>query len=143
MSDSNQQKNSSSESHQESRSLAEWVTFSISLSLLAGICGLVFYDWFATQHEPPVLEVIQDGEIRAAQGQFYVPFKVTNTGGSTAESVQVMAQLRINGEVEQTQTGEQQIDFLSGGETDRGAFIFSKNPSEGELILRVGSYKLP
>ena len=40
-------------------------------------------------------------------------------------------------------TGEQQIDFLSGGEIEEGAFIFSHHPQEGKLIVRVASYKLP
>jgi uncharacterized protein (TIGR02588 family) len=64
-----------------------------------------------------------------------------NSGGDTAESVQIMAELMIDGKV--TETGEQQIDFLSSGESEEGAFIFTKNPRQGQLNLRVGSYKLP
>ena len=41
------------------------------------------------------------------------------------------------------QEGEQQIDFLSGGEKASGAFIFTHNPDKGILIIRVASYKLP
>ena len=141
MSQSNPQKNSLSESQHEERSLAELVTFSISLSILAALVGLVCYDWFTRRDELPVLAVVRNGEIRTTQGQFYVPFKITNTGGNTAESVQVIAELRMNGEVEES--GEQQIDFLSGGEAEKGSFIFTRNPKEGELILRVGSYKSP
>jgi len=70
-----------------------------------------------------------------------VPFTVTNTGGETAESVQIIAELRVNGEV--LESGDQQIDFLSSGETQEGAFIFSRNPSQGQLIVRPSSYKLP
>ena len=66
---------------------------------------------------------------------------LTNTGGDTAESVQIIAELRVNGEV--VESGEQQIDFLSRGETEEGAFIFSRNPSQGQLIVRSSSYKLP
>jgi len=70
-----------------------------------------------------------------------VPFTVTNTGGETAESVQIIAELRVNGEV--LESGDQQIDFLSSGETQEGAFIFSRNPTQGQLIVRSSSYKLP
>lgn len=141
MSQSNLQKNSPPELQHEGRSPAEWVTFSISLSILAAIIGLVFYDWFTRRDEPPVLAIVREGGIRNTQGQFYVPFEIKNTGGNTAESVQVIAELRINGEIEES--GEQQIDFLSGGEAENGAFIFTRNPKEGELVLRVGSYKSP
>lgn len=54
---------------------------------------------------------------------YYVPFEVVNTGGNTAESVQIMAELLIDGKI--TETGEQQIDFLSSGKSEEGAFIFS------------------
>ncbi|MFB8788779.1 MAG: TIGR02588 family protein [Potamolinea sp.] len=123
------------------RSPMEWITFSIALLILTGVVGLVVYQWITQKHEPVMLSVTRKNEIREAPGQFYVPFSVTNTGGETAELVQVMAELRINGEVEET--GEQQIDFLSSGETEEGAFVFSRNPREGEVVVRVASYKSP
>lgn len=123
------------------RSPAEWTTFSIALFILAMIVGLVLYKWFTQTNRPPVVSVTPKPEIREAPGQFYVPFSVKNTGGETAESVQVIAELRINGEVEEA--GEQQIDFLASGETEEGAFVFSRDPRKGELVIRVASYKLP
>ena len=123
------------------RSLAEKVTFSIAILILTLIIGLVVYSWINQKNELPVVSVTAKPEIRELQGQFYIPFAVTNTGGATAESVQVIAELRINGEVEES--GEQQIDFLSGNETEEGAFVFSRNPREGEVVIRVASYKLP
>jgi uncharacterized protein (TIGR02588 family) len=124
-----------------SRSPAEWTSFTIALGVLATIVGLVIYEWLTQSNEPPVLSVTRQSEIREAPGQYYVPFSITNTGGETAESVQVIAELSINGEVEET--GEQQIDFLASGEMEEGAFVFSRNPREGELVVRVASYKLP
>jgi len=123
------------------RSPAEWTTFGIALLILVAIVGLVVYKWFTQKNEPPVLSVKPNSEIREAPGQFYVPFSVTNTGGETAESVQVIAELSINGEVEES--GEQQIDFLASGEMEEGAFVFSRDPRKGELVVRVASYKLP
>lgn len=123
------------------RSAAEWTTFSIALFILAMIVGLVIYKWFTQKDQPPILSIARQNEIREAPGQFYVPFAVTNTGGETAESVQVIAELRINGEVEES--GEQQIDFLASGEQEKGAFVFSRDPRQGELVVRVASYKLP
>ncbi|HEY9860158.1 MAG TPA: TIGR02588 family protein [Candidatus Obscuribacterales bacterium] len=123
------------------RSPAEWITFIIASLILLAIAGLVVYEWLAKEKEPPVLSVTPSSAIREVQGNFYLPFAVTNTGGGTAESVQVIAEVRVNGEVEES--GEQQIDFLSSGETEAGAFIFTRNPRDGELVLRVASYKLP
>ncbi|MEH2451357.1 TIGR02588 family protein [Nostoc sp.] len=126
---------------QQPRSIAEWVTFSVASLILAIIVSLVGYTWLNEKNQPPILSVTKKETIWEIGGQFYVPFEVVNTGGDTAESVQIMAELLINGKV--TETGEQQIDFLSNGEREEGAFVFSQNPRQGQLNLRVGSYKLP
>ncbi|MDB9511665.1 TIGR02588 family protein [Kamptonema animale CS-326] len=123
------------------QSLAEWVTFAIASFILTTLIGLVVYNLLTNKHEPPILSVTQNTAMRETGGQFYIPFILTNTGGETAESVQVIAELRVNGEV--VESGEQQIDFLSSGESQEGAFIFSRDPRKGQLILRVASYKLP
>lgn len=123
------------------RSSAEWTSFGVALFILAAVIGLVVYEWLTQEKQPPVLSVSPSSEVREAPGQYYVPFSVENTGGKTAESVQVIAELSINGEVEES--GEQQIDFLASGETEEGAFVFSRDPRQGELTVRVASYKLP
>jgi uncharacterized protein (TIGR02588 family) len=124
---------------QPPRSIAEWVTFSVASLILAIIVSLVGYTWLNEKDQSPILSVTKKQTIREINGQFYVPFEVENSGGDTAESVQIMAELLINGKV--TETGEQQIDFLSSGESEEGAFIFTQNPRQGQLNLRVGSYK--
>jgi uncharacterized protein (TIGR02588 family) len=131
----------SNNEQQQKRTPAEWATFAIACSILSILIGLVLYNWLTKKHEPPIISVTRNTPIRETQGQFYVPFTVTNTGGETAESVQIIAELRVNGEV--LESGDQQIDFLSSGETQEGAFIFSRNPSQGQLIVRSSSYKLP
>ncbi len=141
MSQTNQDSNSSQQQQRPPRSLAEWVSFAIATCILALLVGLVLYDWATQKNQPPLLSVTPKSEIRQAEGQFYVPFEITNTGGETAESVQIIAELSVNGKVEES--GEQQIDFLSGGEKEEGAFVFTRNPQDGELIVRVASYKLP
>lgn len=124
-----------------SRSPAEWTTFGIAALIVSAIAGLVVYDWATERDRPPVLALEQTQQVREADGQFYIPFEVANTGGETVESVQVMAELRLNGEVKET--GDQEIDFLSGGEKREGAFVFRQDPRRGELTLRVASYKKP
>lgn len=131
----------SNNEQQQKRTPAEWATFAIACFILSILIGLVLYNWLTKKHEPPIISVTRNTPIRETQGQFYVPFTVTNTGGETAESVQIIAELRVNGEV--LESGDQQIDFLSSGETQEGAFIFSRNPSQGQLIVRSSSYKLP
>jgi uncharacterized protein (TIGR02588 family) len=123
------------------RTIAEWITFGAATCILSGIVGLVIYTKVTDKQQAPIL-LIQTKQIsREANGQYYVPFEIVNNGDQTAESVQILAELKVNNLVEET--GEQQIDFLSSKEKEEGAFIFSTNPSTGELKIRVASYKLP
>ncbi|WP_088891431.1 TIGR02588 family protein [Leptolyngbya ohadii] len=123
------------------RITAEQVSFAIASLILATIIGLVLLAWFTEGDAPPVLSVQpQVEQIREANGQFYVPYEVTNKGGETAESVQIVGELQSNGEME---SGDQTIDFLSRDEVEEGAFVFSRDPRQGELRIRVASYKVP
>lgn len=128
------------EQQQPNRTPAEWVSFSIALFILTVIVSLVGYTWFNEKHQPPIFSIGYK-QIRTINRQFYVPFEIVNTGGETAESVQIMAELVRNGKVEET--GEMQIDFLSSGEKEEGAFIFNHDPKSSKLTIRVTSYKLP
>jgi uncharacterized protein (TIGR02588 family) len=141
MSQLDRQSNLPRQPRQRERSPAEWITFSISLIVLLSIVVLVLYSWFKVGERPPAFVLERSGEVREVQGKFYVPFTLTNSGGETADTVQVIAELRINGEVKET--GEQQFDFLAGGEAEEGEFVFSHNPQDGELVLRVASYQKP
>ncbi len=132
--------NDAKKQQRSKRTLAEWITFGAATSVLAGIIGLVIYTGVSSKQQPPILNVIQKETIREVSGKYYVPFEVVNSGDETAESVQILAELRSNNLEE---TGEQQIDFLSSQEKQEGAFIFSSDPRQGQLTIRVASYKLP
>lgn len=120
---------------------AECVTLALTSLMVAVLIGLVVFVWMTQTDQPPILQITRETGVRQIQGHYYVPFTVTNIGGGTAESVQVIGALQMNGEA--VETGEQQVDFLSSGEQESGAFVFSRNPDEGTVILRVASYKLP
>ena len=123
------------------RSFAERVSLTISLSIFSLLIILICYTWFTGDDNPPVLSVNKDVKIRQVEQQFYVPFTVSNSGGATAESVEVVAKLLAkNGDIE---TARQEIDFLSRKEKRQGEFIFINDPQQGELTVRVASYKLP
>ncbi|MGF1516489.1 MAG: TIGR02588 family protein [Nodosilinea sp.] len=123
------------------RSAAEWVTFTVAALVLLGLVGLIFFDWQTNQNRPPAFAVAVSEAVRVTDGRYYVPFAITNTGGRIARMVQVTAELDIAGLDEET--GEQQIDFLSGHETKAGSFVFTHDPQGGELVVRVASYRLP
>ena len=124
-----------------SRSFAEWLSFGISSLIVGTTAGLVIYSWTTGRNSPPILAIQRTEPIREVDGQFYVPFEISNIGGETAESLQVIAELKVKTAVQES--GDLQIDFLSRGETEKAAFVFKTDPRKGDLVLRVASYKVP
>lgn len=123
------------------RSLAEWITLTISSLVLLLVVGLVLYDWQISKDLPPAFQVEVSAAIQPIEGHYYVPFTLKNTGGRIARTVQVIAELNLpNGDDE---TGEQQFDFLSGNERKQGGFVFEHDPQTGDLVVRVASFGLP
>lgn len=122
------------------RNCAEWITFIISSLILLALIGLILYDWLLSQQSPPILQVEPQAAVEIREGQYYQPFTLKNTGGNFAESVQVIASLTIDSP-EDLEVGEQEISFLAAGEKKSGYFIFTHDPREGELSVRVASYR--
>lgn len=115
----------------------ERVTLLVSSLLVALFTGFLLYSWLARQKEQgPPHPVVRLGAIRVEPDGFCVPFTVTNEGEQTAEEVEVQAAL--GGE-----QGEQRVDYLAQGEEVQGAFLFQHDPRQGNLTVRVASYKLP
>lgn len=127
-------------SNSQRRSLAEKVSFGISLFTVSVLVTLIGYVWITGDTNPPILSVTTSG-VRQVDQQYYVPFTISNVGGETATAVEVVAKLSIASET--IETGRQQVDFLSRQEQRSGEFIFSQDPQLGELVVRVASYKLP
>ena len=123
------------------RTRAEWATFTVAIGLIAAIVGVILVSWVTGASGPPVLRATQS-EPTVHQGAVYrVPFEVRNEGGEAATSVQVVAELTIDGTLEGA--GEQSFMFLSGGESEEGEFFFDKDPALGELTIEVTSYARP
>ncbi|MEL6604466.1 MAG: TIGR02588 family protein [Cyanobacteria bacterium J06614_10] len=129
------------EAFQKARSLAEWITLTISTLVLLAIVGLVLYDWQLTKNLPPAFQIQLTEAPRLTENRYYVPFTLKNTGGQIARTVQVIAELHLPDG--QDETGEQQFDFLSGNERKKGSFVFEHNPQTGDLTVRVASFGLP
>ncbi len=105
------------------------------------IVVLILYDWQLSKNLPPAFRVEITDTVRLTEGRYYVPFTLQNTGGRIARTVQVIAELRSpDGNDE---TGEQEFDFLSGNEREKGEFVFEHDPQAGDLIVRVASFGLP
>jgi uncharacterized protein (TIGR02588 family) len=116
----------------------EWVTFGVAVAVILAVVGLIAIE--IPQSERPPAPVAEAGIPVERDERFVVPVVVENRGESTAENVQVLATLTIDGEDHE---GDQVIDFLSGGEREDLEFVFDDDPGEGELEVRVTGYARP
>lgn len=123
------------------RTTAEWWTLAVSAVLVALVLTAVIASWVGGPSGPPVLVAGASGPVAVDGSAYRVPFEVRNEGGRAADQVQVVAALEIDGEV--VAEGEQTFMFLSGGETESGEFLFSRDPARGKLTIEVASYATP
>ncbi len=123
------------------RTVAEWWAFGVSFALITGIVGAIATSWATGPSGPAAFVAERSGPIVRDGGVYRVPFEVRNTGGETATSVQVVAELVIDGTVEGS--AEQSYMFLSSGEKESGEFLFGDDPATGELTIEVASYARP
>lgn len=123
------------------RTAAEWWTFVVALGLIAIVAGVIVAGWVTGATGPPVLQAAPSGPTERSGAAYRVPFEVRNTGGEAATDVQIVAELRIDGEV--AGEGEQSVLFLSAGERETGAFLFGDDPATGVLTISVASYRDP
>lgn len=122
------------------RTTAERTTFAAAATIVLWLAGTVCFLWVQPR-EPATLTVVQLGEARLVDGRSYVTAEVRNTGDETAQAVQVSAELKLGLKV--VAEGEQTIDFLSGGESERAVFVFDQVGPGAEVELRAASFSLP
>lgn len=123
------------------RTVAEWTTLAISAAMVVSMLGLVTYLYVRGDSQPAIVTAsAQLDKLRQDDSAYYVPVQVTNEGDRTVEDVTIEGELAVDGQVE---TAEITVTFLAGGERVTGAFVFSQDPSQGELTVRPISYKDP
>jgi uncharacterized protein (TIGR02588 family) len=122
------------------RGLAERLVVAVAGGVLLAVAGAIGWLWLQPR-DPVQLNVGRPEVVREVDGRRYVSAEVRNDGDETAEAVQVVAELSVDGEV--VADGEQVVDFLSGGETQEIVFVFDTVAPDAEILLRVASYTVP
>ncbi len=121
------------------RSAAEWTTFAVASLLVLTLLAVIALD--AAQTDTPAAPVAkQSGPVEEVGGRFHVAVAVTNEGDETAEAVQVVASLQVDGD---TIDADQTVDFLAGGDQVDLIFVFDDDPDDGELQVAVSGFTVP
>lgn len=121
--------------------LLEWLTAALGLLLALGIVGTLVRAGLAeSDHAVPVLTVAPH-RVVAAGGGFVVEVKVANASPHTAASVQIEGQLAAP--AAEPETSNATIDYVPGRSSVKAGLLFTTDPREGELKLRVTGYEVP
>jgi uncharacterized protein (TIGR02588 family) len=113
------------------RTTAEWVSFGLSLAILAALVGSVVYLHLTSGDAPPAVEARARPEAgREVGGAYYLPIEVVNTGDRPAE------QVRVRVDVGEGSPRELEIDRLPGGATRRATVVL-RAPPAGEPTVEV------
>lgn len=118
-----------------SRTPLEWVSFGVTAAIVVAVVAAI--GWIGLQPDDPAdIEVRVTGEPRVSGELAYVEAEVRNRGDHTAEAVHVVA------EVGDQEMGDQEIDFLSGGEVEQVVFVVERDDAD-RIAVRVASFSEP
>lgn len=121
------------------RSPAEWATLVVSAGILLLLIGLVTYQYLTESGQPPRIQTApQLRAVRQEDGAYYLPVRVTNTGGEAARDVRVRVSLDGGREAP-----EFSIDSLASGETVEGVVVTDVEPSQGSIAVDIISFTRP
>lgn len=122
-------------------SALEWMVAAIGLAVVVG--AAVYMTVYAARGAdgPPLLSVRTVSVVPMGSSSHVVRFEARNDGGATAASVHLSAELRSGNEV--VETARATLDYLPRNSRRGGAFVFSRDPGELTLSLRVEGYSEP
>ncbi|MGE3268287.1 MAG: hypothetical protein AB7P40_06035 [Chloroflexota bacterium] len=124
------------------RSVAEWATLGLSSLIVAGLVGLTLYFFVTAPTDPAKVAVdLRLTELYEADGRFYVPVTIRNTGGQTAQDA--LVRVTLTDPAGHAETGELQVEFLAGGGSSRGVVSFGADPRQGQLAAGLVSFLEP
>ncbi|WP_158580001.1 TIGR02588 family protein [Geodermatophilus marinus] len=118
----------------------EYVVGALGLVLVLGLLAFLLWDGLVEREGGPRLAVVVTGVSPAPTG-FSVGYEVRNSGGETAEQVEVSGELTREGSVVDEATAT--VDYVAPGSRRQGALLFGEDPRDGELRVAVDGYVLP
>ena len=122
----------------EPRSLAEWVSLGVSAAVVLAVVALILAQ--VPGEDEPAAPAARIDEVREVEGSYHVEVMVENLGHAAATQVQVVAELTTP---EATYTGDQTVEILSGGAERSLVFVFTEDPSSGDLRVDVSGFATP
>ena len=125
------------------KSIAEWVTLSLSLLVVGAliVVGLV-EESRRQQGDGTALQVTFDTERAMASGDSsYIPYVVVNTGSEAIASAEIWFEVYDGERV--VESAEINVQFLPLQGKQNGVFVTTQDPASHSLHSRVESLQFP
>ena len=125
------------------KSLAEWVTLSLSLLVVGALVGVALIEETRRQEEDrAALQVTFETEQAVAEGEsYYVPYTIRNTGSDAISSAEIWIEV-YDGE-QLVEEAEVMVESLPLEGRQDGVFVTTHDPASHALQSRVESLQFP
>ena len=118
----------------------EWIVAAIGFVLVAGTIGFMLYQTVTEKDTPPNFSVKVDSIVQT-EGGYLVKFRVKNSGETSAGEVTIKGELKRDAEIVEGRTVK--LTYVPSNSERDGGLLFSENPNELQLKLRVEGYEKP
>jgi uncharacterized protein (TIGR02588 family) len=121
--------------------LLEWISAAIGLAIAAVMFGLLTYEAAVQRPGVPPLIKVEPTALVKAGNQYVLELEVRNVARRTASTVQVEGVLKKGGQPIETSSAS--IDYVPGESRRNAALIFTTDPRQYPLTLRVTGFSRP
>ena len=125
------------------KSLAEWVTLSLSVLVVGALIVVALVEESRRQDgDGPPLQMTFDTEHGTARGEsFYIPYTVVNTGSEAISSAEIWIDVYDGERV--VESAEINVQFLPLQGKQDGTFVTTRDPASNALRSRIESLQFP
>ncbi len=125
------------------KSLAEWVTLSLSVLVVGALIVVALAEEARRQERDGApLHITFDTEQAATRDEtFYIPYTVTNTGSEAISSAEIWIDIYDGERV--VESAEINVQFLPLQGTQDGTFVTTRDPASHALRSRIESLQFP
>lgn len=119
----------------------EWLVFALSFVLVLCTLGYLVYDGATSAKTPANIE-LELGNPQPQANRFIIPVSVTNSGDTTAETVQIEVKLESAGK--EQESAQFEIGFLPRHSQREGWVTFQTDPrTVEEMTAKVLGFEQP
>jgi len=119
----------------------EWAAAAIGLAITGGMFGFLAYEAVLQRDGAPPIMTVVPVEIVEAEGAYVLEVDVKNASRRTAAAVEIEGTLNEGGETVETSTAS--LTYVPGDSLRRAGLVFTHNPRQHKVQLRVTGYERP